>query len=272
MKFKHNKKRNTIFIFESLVRELTKSVINKDFSRKKEILSIIKENFSNTTVLGKELEYYKSILESKELKRGFAEKLLQEIKREHSKLNKEDIFKSQSKLIKQINKGLSSDVFMNFVPNYKNLATVYQFLNADMSPKRRVMLEEAIVDFITQTDGPATNKKTPQDSLTLQTFIKKFNSAYKKDLHVEQKDLLNKYVASFADNGIDLKIFLNEEIKRLKNNLTKGLSSEEIKEKSEITDKTKKVLTLMEEYKNKKIDSRMIEQVLKIQSLAREIT
>ena len=59
MKFKHNKKRNTIFIFESLVRELTKSVINKDFSRKKEILSIIKENFGNTTVLGKELEYYK---------------------------------------------------------------------------------------------------------------------------------------------------------------------------------------------------------------------
>ena len=52
MKFKHNKKRNTIFIFESLVRELTKSVINKDFSRKKQILSIIKENFGNTTVLG----------------------------------------------------------------------------------------------------------------------------------------------------------------------------------------------------------------------------
>ena len=81
MKLKHNKKRNTIFIFESLVRELTKSVINKDFSRKKEILSIIKENFGNTTVLGKELEYYKSILESKDLKKGFAEKLLQEVKR-----------------------------------------------------------------------------------------------------------------------------------------------------------------------------------------------
>ena len=147
MKFKHNKKRNTIFIFESLVRELTKSVINKDFSRKKEILSIIKENFGNTTVLGKELEYYKSILESKDLKKGFAEKLLQEVKREHSKLNKEDIFKSQSKLIKQINKNLSSDVFMNFVPNYKNLATVYQFLNADVTPKRRVMLEESIRKF-----------------------------------------------------------------------------------------------------------------------------
>ena len=83
--------------------------------------------------------------------------------------------------------------------------------------------------------------------------------------------MLNKYVASFADNGIDLKIYLNEEIKRLKDNLTKGLTSEDIKEKSEITDKTKKVLTLMEEYKSKEIDSRMIEQVLKIQSLAREI-
>ena len=137
--------------------------------------------------------------------------------------------------------------------------------------KLEVFGTEAIIDFITQSEGSSADKQTPQDSLTLKTFIKKFNSAYKKDLHTEQKNLLNKYVASFADNGIDLKIYLNEEIKRLKDNLTKGLTSEDIKEKSEITDKTKKVLTLMEEYKSKEIDSRMIEQVLKIQSLAREI-
>ena len=30
MKLKHNKKRNTAFLFEALVRELTKSVVRKD--------------------------------------------------------------------------------------------------------------------------------------------------------------------------------------------------------------------------------------------------
>jgi len=230
----------------------------------------MKEHFNKVTVLGKELGLYKSILESKDLKKGFAEKLIQEVKREHGKLSKQEIFKSQSRLIKKINKNLSSDVFTNFVPNYKNLATIYQFLNADVKPKRRVMLEEAIVNFITQPDDSG-NKKTPQDTLTLKTFIKKFNSTYKKDLHNEQKDLLSKYVASFADNGIDLKIFLNEEIKRLKENLKKGLASEEIKDRPEVSEKTKNVLSLMDDYKNKNIDSRMIEQVLKIQNLAREI-
>ena len=36
-KIRHNKKRNTIFIYEALVRNLTKATIEKDFITRKQI-------------------------------------------------------------------------------------------------------------------------------------------------------------------------------------------------------------------------------------------
>ncbi len=35
MKLKHNKKRNTAFLYEALVKELTKAVVNKEYRKKK---------------------------------------------------------------------------------------------------------------------------------------------------------------------------------------------------------------------------------------------
>jgi hypothetical protein len=45
-KIKHNKKRNTIFLYEALVRELTKATVEKNPRRRKTILNIVKEHFS----------------------------------------------------------------------------------------------------------------------------------------------------------------------------------------------------------------------------------
>ena len=50
MKMKHNKKRNTAFIFEVLIRELTKSIVEKNDKQKKIIISLIKENFKNKSL------------------------------------------------------------------------------------------------------------------------------------------------------------------------------------------------------------------------------
>ena len=43
-------------------------------------------------------------------------------------------------------------------------------------------------------------------------FVNKFNDKYQTTLLKEQKELLTHYIASFADNGMGLKIFLNSEI------------------------------------------------------------
>ena len=42
---KHNKKRNTAFVYEILVREITQAIIDKSADRKAKIVSLVKEHF-----------------------------------------------------------------------------------------------------------------------------------------------------------------------------------------------------------------------------------
>ena len=104
MKLKHNKKRNTAFIFEALIRELTKSIVDQNIKNKKIIVSLIKENFKSTTLLGKDLNLYKGILETSNLDRHTAEKLIFESRMQHCVINKKELFKEQTQLINKINK------------------------------------------------------------------------------------------------------------------------------------------------------------------------
>ena len=61
MKLKHNKKRNTAFVYESLVREMTKAIVEKNLELKDDIVSIIKEHFTKNSLLYRELKLYKTI-------------------------------------------------------------------------------------------------------------------------------------------------------------------------------------------------------------------
>ena len=270
IKAKHNKKRNTAFLYEALVREIAKSVINKQSQRNNFIIFLVKEHFSQGTELAKELELYKSLSETNDLDSHTAEKLIQEAKRVHDKVNKKKLFIEQSRLISKINRNLSKDVFSNFVPNYKSLATISQIFNDDISVKNKVLLERELLKKLTSTEA-SNHKQTPATNLVYRTFIKKFNEAYGGTLLEEQKKLLQKYVTSFNDNGIQLKLFLNEELGRLKKLVEKSLRQEEINEDSEMIEKTKKVLNVIEGFKSKPFDKEMLTQVLKIQNLAKEI-
>ena len=112
---------------------------------------------------------------------------------------------------------------------------------------------------------------TPIDNITYSTFIKKFNEKYGQALHEEQKELLSRYIASFSDNGLALKIFLNEEIGRLKNEIKESFSVKEIMEEETVANKLKLVLNILESFAKKEIDVNAFQQILKIQNLIREI-
>jgi len=86
-----------------------------------------------------------------------------------------------------------------------------------------------------------------------------------------QNALLNKYISSFEDNGVELKVFLNEEIARLKTIISESLSSEEMQRNSEIKLKTQQVLTLIENFRERQVDKSLVEDVLKVQDLIKEI-
>ena len=101
MKLKHNKKRNTALLYEYLVKELTRCVLKEDLKTKKKIISILKEFFQKDSVLAKELSIYKSISEPALITKTLAEKILSESKKQFESLNKEEVFKQQTKLIKE---------------------------------------------------------------------------------------------------------------------------------------------------------------------------
>ena len=48
---KHNKKRNTAFIYEILVKELTRAIMKNDQQLQEEISTLIKKSFSKNTNL-----------------------------------------------------------------------------------------------------------------------------------------------------------------------------------------------------------------------------
>jgi hypothetical protein len=271
MKMKHNKKRNTAFLFEVLSRELTKSIIRKDAARKKQTVALLREFFKKGAVLAKELELYHSLINESDIDLYTAEKLVLETKLQYAKMNKKSIFDHQSKLINKMNRAFTPKVFGNFVPNYKTMATIYQMLNADAPPKQKILFEKKVVEHLAKPVITEEKKQVPTDQLTLKTFIKKFNDAYSVTLLDEQKKLLNKFITSFSDNGIELKIYLNEELSRLKSVISESKSIGEVKSDPAMIKKMDSVLEVMKNYQKKQIDSTLIEQILKIQNLAGEL-
>lgn len=272
MKLKHNKKRNTAFLFETLVRELTRAVIRKDVVTKKSVTVILKEHFAAGTLLHKELDLYRSLCESRSLAGSSAQRLLKEVKRGYESLDKKKIFKEQGAVIKRMNRELSKEVFNTFVPNYKNLATVYQIFNGEMSPAKRVLLEDVVLDFMSKGSQKNDGDVEAQiDNLVIKNFIKKFNRKYNGSLGENQSRLMQNYILSFTDNAAGLKAFLNEEIGRLREVLEAGLVSDEVKEDGEMVEKTNKVLEILDEFKQHKISRDSLSQILKIQDLAKEI-
>lgn len=267
---KHNKKRNTAFLYEALVQEYTKNVINKDEQNKSIILDILKEHFSKGRILHAELSLYKCVHESKNLDRKIADKILYEAKMDYNYLPKDKIFAEQSRVINKINKSLGQSIFSNFVPDYKNLASISQFFNSSLPVKDRVLLEETLIGKMCDASKQETDKLIAIDNLTYKTFIKKFNEKYTDSLIKEQKELLTNYLVSFSDNGISLKIFLNEEISRIKQELDKTKQTTEIKEDSVMVEKINKIIEKLKLFKEKEFDKKMLQELLKIQYFVNE--
>tara|TARA_R110000765_G_scaffold186903_1_gene292491 strand:+ start:74 stop:898 length:825 start_codon:yes stop_codon:yes gene_type:complete len=272
MKVKHNKKRNTAFLFETLIRELTRAVIRKDISTKNDVTSILKEHFAAGTILHEELNLYRSLYETKSLPRGTAERLLSEVKTQYSLLEKKSIFSEQGNVIRKMNKKLSKEVFGTFVPSYKNLATVYQIFNGESAPAKKILLEDNILSQMTEeppdTDQPLAAQV---DNLVIKNFINKFNTKYGDSINESQSRLLQNYILSFTDNAVGLKSFLNEEIGRLHQTLTNGMKKDDIAQDPDMVEKSDKIINYLSEFKNQPFTRDSITQILKIQSLAKEI-
>lgn len=272
MKFKHNKKRNTAFLFEALIKEMAKSVVSDDTERQNKIARIIKRHFQKRGILYKDLQTYKTLVNLKEAEETFARRIVSEVRRDRDRIDNSRLFAEQSKLIKKINVELGKSVYNNFVPNYKTMATIGQLFSDNISANEKVLLEDRVIEEMTRAEIKTEQEIMEHiDSLTYKTFADKFNKEYQGKLHEEQRNVVTKYIYSVSDNGLSLKSYLNEEISRLKDKISSSLDMQEFEDDDNMLESAKKVLTYLESLKEVKLDEDVVKKIMQIQGLIREI-
>jgi hypothetical protein len=269
MRIKHNKKRNTAFVYEALIVEATVAVLKKDVRRQNKVINIIKRHFNSDAILKKDLNCYRSLYESQNLKTDASKRIVREAKLQQKLLDPNGVFEAQTQLIHDINKNLSPSIFNNFVPNYKTLASIAQMFSDKTSPKNQIILENQIIADMTNVTQ--NTEEAPVDKTVYKAFVGKFNDKYEAGLLSEQKELLTYYISSFADNAVSLKIFLNEEIARLKAQLREAKNTQEINTDQNMLKKTNVIIEKLENFSKEPISDELLLTVLKTQALVKEI-
>ena len=271
MKFRHNKKRNPAFIFEALTREFAKAKLHKDQEKLNRVKREMQEVFNKDGLLYKQLRLYKALTETRDVDYITAEKIIAEVHRVFSSFDQKALYDEQTSAIHKINHELAPTVFNNYVSNYKSLASAYQMFNDNtIGVKDRVLLERKIIQEMV---SPSVDQKEeePVDELVVKMFIKKFNNTF-GNLMTEQKTLISKYMGSLEDDDTELKIFVNEELERLKEELKENMGIEEFQADDSMRSKAGQVYSLLEGFRNKRtLQKDDLVFILKTQQLVKEI-
>ena len=236
MKVKHSKYKNTGILFELLTRQLTSDTIAGSQPKS---LSFLKKHFNSKTELLKEYKIYHTLSTKKFNKESQATILIEELIKAHNKLNKSQLRREKYNLIKAIKETYDiNNFFKAKISNYKVMASVYNLLeNKDASPTSIVNSKVTLLEHITTKKNNIKKStvlenfnKQDKDTrlLTYKVLLEKFNNKY-SGLEENQKTLLKEYVNSVS-NSPSLKSYINQEIKTVKQSLTRY--SKKVKDKA----------------------------------------
>lgn len=246
-KIKHSKFKNTGFIFELLVRQVTSEILaeNKSVAEK-----ILKEFFNSKKELSKELKLYQYLINEKYNSEAKAEKFIDTICEARKRLDEKKLTKEKYNLVKIIKETYNIDEFIKSpISNYKALASIYkifevvtsneQFDPTDIVSSRFTIAEGIINSSIQNKDTKLKDavleeyRKQDEDlrAISYKILVENFNTKY-KNLTEEQKNLLREYINNINNTGK-----LNEYVSKEVSNLTEQLKGVG----SKISDKITKI-------------------------------
>ena len=131
--------------------------------------------------------------------------------------------------------------------------------------------EKTVIEDMLIAESAEHSAENEIDGLVIESFVKKFNEKYDNTLLQEQKTLLNLYIKSFVDNSLEFKVYLNEEIGRLKTSLVDAKKMKNISSDEVLIEKLDQVYSVLDETKNTAIDTRTLEIVLNAQQLLEDL-
>ncbi len=133
-----------------------------------------------------------------------------------------------------------------------------------MPARQRIILEDKAYNLLSSKDE---ERKEFQhiDNLTFKSFINKFNETYKNTLREEQRTLLTHYITSFANNGVELKSYINEELTRIRSEVNNIIKEGVFVEKFNL------ILEKINDFGAAPIDEEKIKEVFYLQDLIHEV-
>jgi hypothetical protein len=211
---KHRKYKNTGILFELLVRQITDDTLNN--VKNSSALKIVKEFFGNKKSLSSELNLYRTLLSEKFNREDKADKFLQAVLNEYTKLNFQTVKREKYNLIKEIKNNYDLRNFFNYrIPNYKEYASVYMLFESQsgkvkINPANLIQSHYSIVEHIIKKPLSKNEKNrvienySQQDKdlrlLSYKILVDKFNNKYGKSLNEDQRSLLRLYINNVTNS------------------------------------------------------------------------
>ena len=227
---KHSKFKNTGFIFELLVRQVTSEIMSGKSNSIAE--KILKESFNSKKELSKELKLYQYLINEKYNSESKAEQFINTICEARKRLDETKLLKEKYNLVKQLKETYDIDEFIKSpISNYKVLASIYKIfettvLDEQFDPKdtvsSRFTIAENIINSSIQNkdskikDAVLEQYKKQDDDLRAVSYkllVESFNKKY-KNLSEEQKGLLREYINNINNTG-KLNEFVSNETSKL---------------------------------------------------------
>ncbi len=228
-KIKHSKFKNTGFLFELLVRQITSEVMS---SSKSVAEKLLKEHFNSKQELSKELKLYQYLINEKYNSESKAEQFINTILEARKKIDEKKLTKEKYNLIKEIKETYNLDDFIKSpISNYKTLASIYkifetvitdtQYEPTDIVSARFTIAENIINSSIQNKDVKLKDavleeyRKQDDDlrAVSYKLLVESFNNKY-SNLTNDQKGLLREYINNINNTG-KLSQYVSTEVTKL---------------------------------------------------------
>lgn len=239
--FKHSKKRNSVLLYEFLVRHISKCLIEDKKEEANKALKISKKFFSEGAPLRNELKLFHSILNSTVKSQDSARKIVEYACRSAGLMNSRMIDEEKSKLIKEINYNLDKCVYDYKVPEYTICASLQILFNESRNKNKKIdeiekiKLKDTVISRLTEVKQEAkeTFQRNPEYNNALyKIIVNKFHEKYAGRLTENQKSLLMNYATYMIseDKAKFSEVVLNE-AKRINQCLSNIKDTEILKDK-----------------------------------------
>jgi hypothetical protein len=217
----HNKKRNSMLLYEFLVRTISKSLIEDDKKRSAGALRILKRHYKPGTNLYKEFRLINSLVKTTVSSEHVAASILREAKSAAVSMNHAAIDREKSLLIKHINHVINDDNFYDqHVNEYRALATIQTLMNEWRSPNKDLLkmaqYEDQLMKWLVTEKSAPVDQTITEDTngsarLLMKVMTKKLNEKYDSVLNEHKKSLIRAYAFSTAsDDMSSIKMKLHE--------------------------------------------------------------